>query len=68
MQAHLPQIAHTRGQRTLQLRFRFALLAMRFWAAVEAFAQRRYRISQAHALHYKRRLDVRAALATACRR
>lgn len=49
----------------MTLRFRFHLLAMRLWARAESFAQRRYRLNQASALHYKRRLDNRASVRAA---
>ena len=49
----------------MTLRFRLHLLCMCLWARVEAFAQRRYRLNQAEALHWKRRLDNRATVRAA---
>jgi hypothetical protein len=49
----------------MTLRFRTALLLMRLWAFIEAHARRRYRLNQAEALHYKRRLDNRASVRAA---
>ena len=50
---------------TLRFRFRLHLLLMLLWARVEAHAHRRYRLNQAEALHYKRRLDNRASVRAA---
>jgi hypothetical protein len=49
----------------MTLRFRLHLLLMRLWASIEAHAHRRYRLNQAEALHWKRRLDNRATVRAA---
>lgn len=54
--------------RAAYFRFRFALLAMRFWQHVGGVALAGYRLNQARALNAKRILDLRVALAGACRR
>jgi hypothetical protein len=54
--------------RAAYFRFRLALLAMRFWQAVQTCATRRLRQSTNDALAAKRILDLRAALGAACRR
>lgn len=50
-----------------QLTFRAHILSMRFWHWLETKAKRRLLIATRKALHQKRTLDLRTAIAGACR-